>query len=131
MKPRINELTVKYIECGNCRFEKSCLLPEVNLCERFNWNCPQCRQSWSGILLTDNDFEIEACSEQSKIEEYILVKKHKDFIPWILLAQKHSADQENTTESEPASTFYLFAAQHDAINNPHGLLQYEAFPAKQ
>jgi len=126
MRLKINEIPVKYIECASCHFEKSCLLPETALYERFNWRCSRCNQAWSGIIQADGIIQAELDTEKSTDKDYILIEKSKGLIPWVLLVQKQTDQSDGHPDFNQPTTLYLFSVEYDKVNNPQGFPQYRA-----
>ena len=130
MTPTIKEVIVKYIECADCCFQKSCLLPDVDLHKRFRWVCPQCSRAWSGMVLEDGSIQVKTDGEDLTGEDYIIIEKSRDLIPWVLLAQKKTNGLEEKSEFDYPTTLYLFPVECDTINNPSEFPQYRAVSGK-
>lgn len=126
MNPRINEIIVKYIECINCSYERSCPLPETPSCKHFDWVCPECRISLSGIIEEDGNIRIMVDTEYPADEDYILVMKNKELTPWIMLAQKRNTNETGEQSNGSSATLYLFPVEACKIENPRSFPLFRA-----
>lgn len=132
MKPKINEIKVKFIECGECGYERSCAFPESLKHGNFSWYCPKCSRLWTGILEKDGSF-VAHKSETSGDRQYVLVELGNDLVPLVLhaLRNKNPEESQKSISSgeafRPATeTLQLVAAETDAARNPQGFPQYRA-----
>jgi len=126
MKPRINTILLKYIECKKCGFERSCPLPENEPGKKFKWTCPQCDKKWSGGFRKNGNLFVNADTKKSSNTNYILIEVNENLVPWILLVQNQTNGTGKNIKSEPSKSLILFSTAQDKINNPQAFPQYRA-----
>lgn len=135
MKPKINEITASYIECGECGYEKSCLFPENMKQGSFSWHCPQCNQLWAGGVDKEREVSIEK-SGGSTEPRHILINLPGEYSPLALMVSRmetpgESAERSGGQTGKAAAavisdTLVLEPARTSAESNPNGFPQYRA-----
>ena len=125
IKMKINEMSVKYIECDHCSFEKSCLLPEDDAETLFHWTCPHCAKRWAGQFRENGELFLESVEESSHTV-YILIEMEENFVPWMVLVQPRVEHSGEKTKSGVSVSLKIISAESDKITNPRNFPQYRA-----
>lgn len=130
MKPVVNEIPVKYIQCPECDFEKNFLLKGEIRRGTFGWFCPKCNHFLMGEVDKDGILTDVRKGGRGGKKQPILLFLPTGAAPLSILFAYVNNAEETPEDNQPlgsvsTGTLLLEAETPDAETNPRGFPQYQ------